>query len=101
LKKVRKEKKIASATVGNEGGKKKRRMMAVLRAIHKTPPSVSTEKIAAPADAEADEMAAEAENNGGPHGTTISEIGRIIVDVVPEREMDEVTASRATPLKMK
>jgi hypothetical protein len=55
------EKKTASATRGNEGGKKKRHMMAVMRAIHKTPPLVSTEKIAAPADAEADEMATEAE----------------------------------------
>jgi hypothetical protein len=95
------EKKTASATGANECGQKKQRMMAVMRAIHKTPPPVSTEKIVAPADAEADEMAAEAENSGGPLGTTMSEIDKIITDVVPEREMDEVTTGRASPLKMK
>jgi hypothetical protein len=31
----------------------------------------------------------------------MSEIDRIIADVVLEREMDEVIASRASPLKMK
>jgi hypothetical protein len=31
----------------------------------------------------------------------MSEIDRIIADVVPEREMDEVTTDRASPLKMK
>jgi hypothetical protein len=46
-------------------------------------------------------MAAEAKNSGGPLGTTMLEIDKIIVDVVPEREMDEVTAGRAKPLKMK
>jgi hypothetical protein len=46
-------------------------------------------------------MATEAENSRGPLGTTISEIDRIIAGVVPEREMDEVTAGRATPLKVK
>jgi hypothetical protein len=76
-------------------------MMVVMRTIHKTPPPVTTEKITAPADAKADEMAAEAENSEGPLGTTMSEIDRIIADVVPKREMDEATAGRATPLKMK
>jgi hypothetical protein len=76
-------------------------MMDVMRAIHKTPPPVLVETIAAPADAEADETTAEAKNSGGPLGTTMSEIDRIIADVVPEREMAEVTTSRASPLKMK
>jgi hypothetical protein len=82
-------------------------MMAVMKAIHQTPPPVSAEKSAAPAnveataDAEADEAAPEAKNCGGPLGTTMSEIYRIIVDVVPEREMAEVTTHRASPLKMK
>ena len=31
----------------------------------------------------------------------MSEIDRIIADVVPEREMAEVTTDRASPLKMK
>jgi hypothetical protein len=46
-------------------------------------------------------MATEAKNSGGPLGTTMSEINRIIADVVPEREIDEVTTGRATPLKVK
>jgi hypothetical protein len=58
-------------------------MMAMMRDVHKTPPPVTTEKIAAPADAEADEMATEVENSGGPLGTTMLEIDRIIADVVP------------------
>jgi hypothetical protein len=76
-------------------------MMAMMRAIHKTPPSVSTEKIAAATDAEDAEATTEVENSGGPLGTTMSEIDRIIADVVPEREMAEVTAGRGSPLKMK
>jgi hypothetical protein len=82
-------------------------MMAVMKAIHKTPPPVSVEKIVAPAnaeanvDAEADEAAAKAKNSGGPLGTTMSEIDMIIADVVLEREMAKVTTDRASPLKMK
>ena len=72
-----------------------------MRAIHKTPPLVSVEKIAAPTNVEADETIAEAENGGGPLGTTMSDIDMIIADVVPKREMAEVTASRASPLRMK
>jgi hypothetical protein len=83
------------------GGQKKRRMMTMMKAIHKTPPSVSAEKNVAPVDAEADDAAAEAENNRGPLGTWMPEIDRIIADVVPEREMGEVTTGRASPLKMK
>ena len=70
-------------------------------AIHKTPPSALAEKFAAPTDVEADETTAEAKNRGGPLGTTMWEIDMIIVDMVPEREMAEVTAGRASPLKMK
>jgi hypothetical protein len=82
-------------------------MMAVMKAIHKTPPPVSAEKIIAPtnveanAEAEADEAAPEAENSGGPLGTTMSENDMIIANVVREREMAEVTTDRALPLKMK
>jgi hypothetical protein len=46
-------------------------------------------------------MATKAKNSGGPFGTTMSKIDRIIADVVPKREIDEVTAGRATPLKVK
>jgi hypothetical protein len=95
------EKKTASVTGENERGQKKRCMMAVMKAIHKVPPPVSVEKTIAPADVEADEAAAEAENSGGPLRTTMSDIDRIITDVVPEREMGEVNTGRASPLKMK
>jgi hypothetical protein len=82
-------------------------MLAVMKAIHKTPPPVSTGKSVSPAnveanaDAKADKDAPEAENSGGPLGTTMSEIDRIVADVVPEREMAEVTTDRDSPLKMK
>jgi hypothetical protein len=98
-------KKTASATRGNARGQKKRRMVAVMKAIHKTPPLVSMEKIVASAnieantDAEDDEAAPKAKNSGGPLGTTMSKIDRIIADVVPEKDMAEVTTDRALPLK--
>jgi hypothetical protein len=93
------EEDCASATRGNEGGQKKRGMVAVMKAIHKTPPSVSVEKSVTPAIAEADEAVPEAENSEGPLGTTMSEIARIIADVVFEREMAEVSTDRVLPLK--
>jgi hypothetical protein len=98
---VEEEKMTTSAIGENEGGQKKRRMMAVMMTIHKTPPSVLAEKIATPADAEAIEVSAEAKNSGGPIRTTMLEIDRIIADVVLEREMADVTAGRSSPLKMK
>jgi hypothetical protein len=55
-------------------------MMAVMKAIHKTSPPVSVEKIVASAnvkantDAEADETVPEAQNSGGPLETTMLEV---------------------------
>jgi hypothetical protein len=69
--------------------KKKRHMMAVMRTVHKTTPPVATEKIVPLAAAEATEAEPEAKNIGVPLRTTLSEIGRIIANVVPEREMGE------------
>ena len=47
-----------------------------------------TEKIVPPAGAEAGEVEVEAESSGGPLGTTLSEIDRIIIGgVVPEKWM--------------
>jgi hypothetical protein len=94
-------KEAASATRGNAGGQKKQRMMTVMKAIHKTPPPASVEKIVAFAnvevdtDAEAEETAPEAEYLG----TTMPEIDRIIADVAPKKDMAEVTTDRALPLK--
>jgi hypothetical protein len=90
-------KKAASETGGNAGGQKKWRMMAIMKAIHKTPPPASVEKIVAPANAEADEATPEAENIGA----IMLEIDRIIADVAPEKDIAEVTTDRASPLKIK
>jgi hypothetical protein len=93
----------ASATRGNAEGQKKHQIMTVMKAIHKAPPSVSTEKIVVPinaegnTDAKADEAASEAENLK----TTMSEIDRIITDVTLEKDIAEVTTDRASALKMK
>jgi hypothetical protein len=76
-------------------------MMAVARAIHKTPPSVATEKLVLLAVAEATEAEPEAENSEGSLGTTLSEIDKIIANVVPEREMGEDIAVEDTGSKMK
>ena len=38
---------------------------------------------------------------GGPLGTTLSEIDRIIADVVLEKETDEVAAAETSALKLK
>jgi hypothetical protein len=96
-------KEIASATGGNFGGQKKRRMMNVMKAIQKTPPPALAEEIVVPAnakgntDVEADESAPEVENLG----TTMSEIDRIIADVTPEKDIAEVSTDKASALKMK
>jgi hypothetical protein len=92
---AKEKKKTASATERNECGQKKRRMMDVMRAIHKTPPPVSIEKIVAPADAEADETAAKAENSGGPLGTTMSKIDKIIADVVASTLVASTASSQS------
>jgi hypothetical protein len=90
--------KTASVTRGNARGQKKWRMMAIIKAIHKTPPLTSTEKIVVPAnaeantDAKADEVVLEAENIG----TIMSEIDGIITDVAPEKDRAEVTTNRAS-----
>jgi hypothetical protein len=71
------------------------------RAQDPPPTPVAIEKVIPPAGVEAGEVEVEAENSGGPLGTMLSEIDRIIVSVVREREMDEVTAVEATTSKMK
>jgi hypothetical protein len=91
-------KKTASATEGNVGGQKKRRMMDVMQAIQKTPPSTSAEKIVVRANAEytteakANEATREAQNLG----TTMSEIGRLITDVAPKKDIVEVSTDKAS-----
>jgi hypothetical protein len=76
-------------------------MMAVMRAMHKTRLVGARKKIAPSIADEATEAAQEAESSGGPLGTTLSNIDRIIADVVPEREIDEVVATETLASKMK
>jgi hypothetical protein len=90
-------KETASATGGNVGGHKKRRMMDVMQAIQKTPPSALVEKIVVTAnvedttDAEANEATPKAENLQ----TIMSEIDRLISNVAPEKEIAKVSTDKA------
>jgi hypothetical protein len=86
------------ATEGNAGGQKKWRMIDVMQAIQKTPPSASAEKIVVPANAE-DIVEAEA-NEARPEvenlRTIMSEIDRLISDVAPEKDIAEVSTGKAS-----
>jgi hypothetical protein len=69
-------------------GQKKRRMMNVMQAIEQTPPPTSAEKTIVPTDAE---VTARAKfNEAIPEidnlATIMSEIDRLISDVVPEKK---------------
>lgn len=77
---------------------KKRHMMAIMRVVHKTPPPEATKKICSPAAAEVEP---EAESSGGPLGTTLLEIDRLIANVVHEMELDEIIAVESVASEMK
>jgi hypothetical protein len=72
---------ISSAAEGKNKGQKKRRMMNILEAIERTPPLASTNKVTKCTDVEAT-ATAEDENLT----TTLSEIDRLISDVVVEKD---------------
>jgi hypothetical protein len=76
-------------------------MMAVMTAMHKTPPPEARKKTTPSTTDEATEAAHEAESSRGPLETTLSEIDRIIADVVPEKETDKVAAAETSASKMK
>ena len=59
---------------------KKHQMMNVMRAILDTPPPAIQKEVT---PAVADEGPQQAENSGGPLGTTMSEIDRLITNVAP------------------
>jgi hypothetical protein len=71
-------------------------MMNVMQAIQQTPPPATAEKTVVPADAkdttevEANEATPEIENLA----TTMSEIDRLIYDVVPEKNVAEVSTDK-------
>jgi hypothetical protein len=77
---------------------KKRHMMAIMRVVHKTPPPEATKNISSPAAAEVEP---EVESSGGPLGTTLSEIDRLIANVVHEMELDEVIVVESVASEMK
>ena len=80
---------IASAAEGENRGQKKRSMMNIMEAIEQTPPSASVDKATIPVDAEAT-AAAKAENLA----TTLSEIDRLISDVVAEKDVAAVLSDK-------
>jgi hypothetical protein len=76
-------------------------MMNVLRAVLDTSPSATREKVA---PAVADEGPQQGENSGGPLGTTLSKIDRLIANVAPEKNIEgtipvETSARRKKELK--
>jgi hypothetical protein len=83
------KKETSLATDGRDGGHKKRRMMNIVQAIEQTPPPTSADKATKPTDVEAT-TAAEDKNLT----TTLSEIDRLITDVVAEKEVDAAVSER-------
>jgi hypothetical protein len=88
------KKEISSAADGRDGGQKKRRMMNILEAIKQTPPSASSDKAAKSTNAEAT-VAAENENLT----TTLSEIDRLISDVVAEKDVAVVVSDKGKKIE--
>jgi hypothetical protein len=76
------KKEVSSAADGRDGGQKKRHMMNILQVIEQTLPLASANKAAKSTDVEAT-ITAEDENLT----TTLSEIDRLISDVVVEKEV--------------
>jgi hypothetical protein len=83
---------------GGGNTQKKCRMMNVMRAVLDTPPSVIQKKVV---PSMADEGPQQVENNGGPLGTTLPEIDRLIANVAPERNTDGTIAAETSGSKGK
>jgi hypothetical protein len=103
------QKKIVEGSADAEAGKdpsapsrgniqKKHRMMNVMRAILDTPPPVIQNEIT---PAITDEGPQQAENSGGPLGTTMLEINRLIANVVPRKNMEGAVAIETSTPKGK
>jgi hypothetical protein len=92
-------KKGALAPRGN--AQKKRRMMTVMRVVLDTSPLVIQKRTAPSVADEVADGPQDAKSSGGPLGTTLSEIDRIIADVVPKRDTEEVVATETLASKMK
>jgi hypothetical protein len=100
LMKLLQRKEMPSAIEEKIEGQKKRRIVNVMQAIERTPPSASARKAAIPADTE-DAVKAEAEELAA----TMSEVDRLISDVVAEENVATVPYKRKridnTPLDKK
>jgi hypothetical protein len=72
--------------------------MNVLRVVLDTPPSATREKVA---PAVADEGPQQAENSGGPLGTTLSKIDRLIGNVAPEKNTEGTIVAETSASKEK
>jgi hypothetical protein len=73
------------SALGGGNTQKKRRMMNVMRTILDTPPLVIQKEIT---PAMAGEGPQQPENSGGPLGTTLSEIDRLIANVAPGKNTE-------------
>jgi hypothetical protein len=83
---------------GGGNTQKKHRMMNVMRAVLDTPPPVIQKKVA---PSVADEGPQQAESSGGPLGTTLSEIDRLIANVAPEKNTEGTIAAETLASKGK
>jgi hypothetical protein len=86
------------STPSGGNAQKKRRMMNVMRAVLDTPPSAIQKKIA---PSVADEVPQQAESNGGPLRTTLSEIDRLIANVAPKKNTEGMIAPKTSASKGK
>jgi hypothetical protein len=85
---------ISSAAEGKNGGQKKQHMMNILEAIEQTPPSASIDKVTKSTDVEAT-TTAEDENLT----TTLSEIDRLISDVVVEKDATATVSDKGKKIE--
>jgi hypothetical protein len=85
---------ISSDVEGKNGGQKKRRMMNILEAIEQTPLSASADKVTKSTDVEAT-AAAEDENLT----TTLSEIDRLISDLVVEKDATTTVSDKGKKIE--
>jgi hypothetical protein len=76
-------------------------MMTVMRVVLDTPPPIIQKRNAPSIADEVAEAPQEVKSSGGPLGTTLSEIDRIIASVVPQRDTEEVVAAKTSTSKMK
>jgi hypothetical protein len=83
---------------GEENAQKKHRIINVMRVVLDTPPPAIQKKVV---PSVTDEGPQQAENSGGPLGTTLSEIDRLIASVAPEKNIEGTIAAETSTSKEK